>query len=379
MADSKKNKNEKSLAQKLHEKKYSPTHLLVLGTLAVIFTAFVFFNWAPSPTAKVVYQTPPETQTELDLETLCAGVPMDEPTETETVTAEEAASLTKQAIEENLVPEGVEVNVSEIVEEGSFYRLTVQLTQSGQTSTLYSYLSMDGKYFYPSVFDMEGAEFLEQAPAVPTETTPEPTTFDAPDAEKPKVEFFVMSFCPYGLQAEQGLKPVYELLGDSVDFVPRYVVYEGYGGGGPDYCLEDGKYCSMHGISELNEDIRQLCIYKYYDSDTFWNYLEGIWTSCDYTNVDECWKGVAEDNGIDVDKIETCFAEEGVDLIAAEKAACDEQGVRGSPSVFVNGIQYSGGRAPDQYKQGICTGFVEIPGECEETLEGGTAASTGQC
>jgi hypothetical protein len=74
---------------------------------------------------------------------------------------------------------------------------------------------------------------------------------------KPQIDFFIMSYCPYGNQAEIAIEPVFQLLGDKVDFNPHYVVYANYGGGGTDYCMDNGNYCSMHGIQELHQDIRK--------------------------------------------------------------------------------------------------------------------------
>ncbi|MCD4740248.1 hypothetical protein K8R43_03595 [archaeon] len=356
---------------RLVQRNFSAAQLLVVGLVAVLFTIAITNMIAPvNPTGKVVY-VPQEVETNETNET----------TDTTIVSAEEVSELATTLIKDELVPAGVEVIVTEVAEEGDLYRLTIGLTQNGQTNELYSYMSKDGQYFYPSVFDLETNTFLEQKPEVETTPTeqPVPPSFDAPDAEVPNVKFFVMSFCPFGLQAEQGLKPVYDLMGDKVELEPHYVIYENYGGGGPDYCIEDGKYCSMHGIKELNENARQLCIYKNEDRDTFWNYLETVWTDCTLNDIDTCWKTAAEKNGIDVASVETCFENERTDLIKAEFEACQEFDVRGSPAVFVNDEKYSGGRAPDNYKEGICSGFTTIPGECDTELDNGSTGANGNC
>ena len=56
---------------------------------------------------------------------------------------------------------------------------------------------------------VEGGEGKKTEPtqaAVPTQPPFVPTKSD-----KPEIKFFVMSFCPYGNQAEAGLEPVYQL------------------------------------------------------------------------------------------------------------------------------------------------------------------------
>lgn len=361
-------------SDKLMERKFSTLHLLVIAVVAVLVTVGVTMLVAPTPTAKVVYV--PTNDHNEPQPTSCGPTP-----EVKEITPQEAISSAEDLIKNDLVPPGVTVKVSNATKEGEFYKLTVSLKQNGRETLLYSYMSTDGKYFYPSVFDVEKGEYLEQRPPQPAQQNQQnqPSTFDAPDKDVPVVKFFVMAFCPFGQQAERGLKPVHDLFGDKVKFEPHYVIYENYAGGGPDYCIENGKYCSMHGIKELNEDIRQLCIYKNYDSDTFWNYLAYVYTNCSRNNIDTCWKDAAEANGIDTAKIESCFDSEGVDLIAAEKALNDKYGVRGSPTVFINDKQYNGGRAPEDYKNAVCSGFTSKPEECSEKLGGSSASSAGGC
>ena len=54
-------------------------------------------------------------------------------------------------------------------------------------------------------------------------------------SDKAKIDFYVMSYCPYGNQAEDGMSPVAALLNDKINFEPHYVIYGNYGGGGPKY------------------------------------------------------------------------------------------------------------------------------------------------
>ena len=48
---------------------------------------------------------------------------------------------------------------------------------------------------------------------------------------KPQIDFYVMSYCPYGNQAEEAIEPVYNLLKNKADFKPHYVFYSNYQGG----------------------------------------------------------------------------------------------------------------------------------------------------
>jgi len=239
-----------------------------------------------------------------------------------------------------------------------------------------SYVSRDGRYLIPQeMFDME--EVVETT--IPT-TTGAATTdcSNTPKKAKPKVSLYYMSYCPYGIQAMQGLAPAIKLLGDSVDFEPHFVIYENYRGGGADYCLDDGKLCSMHGIKELNEDVRQACLWKY-EKEKFFDYTLCTMSDCSLSNIETCWKTCADKYDVDVSKTEKCLEEEAVALMTKERELNAKNGVSGSPSIFVNDVRYSGGRAPENFKQGICCGYTSQPSACGENL--GTAAGTaaGSC
>ena len=85
---------------------------------------------------------------------------------------------------------------------------------------------------------------------------------DLPKWEKPEIKVFVMAFCPYGVGVLKSLVPLYNEFKDKVRFDVHYVMYG---------TRENPE--SMHGSEELNQDITQLCIRKYYGEDAFWNYI----------------------------------------------------------------------------------------------------------
>lgn len=220
----------------------------------------------------------------------------------------------------------------------------------------------------------------------------EPKENDAPDenivqSERPDMKFFVMSFCPYGKQAENGIGPVAKILGEESNIEPHYVIYSNYCGRKKkcssvdlaQYCLEDGKYCSMHGLGELNENVRQLCVWQEYGQYKYWDYVNQINASCDYRNVDSCWKGQAQKLDIDPKRIETCFTNDGLAMLENESALNKKYKVRGSPQVFINDQPYQSGRAPENYKQALCSAFNEQPEECDQILGAVAGVASGGC
>jgi predicted DsbA family dithiol-disulfide isomerase len=201
---------------------------------------------------------------------------------------------------------------------------------------------------------------------------------------KPQIDFFVMSYCPYGNQAEEGVEPVYQLLKDKAIFNPRYVIYSNYQGGGSNYCIDNSKLCSMHGIQELNQNTRELCVNKYMGIAKWFEFALAMNDKCTSQNADTCWEAVATDLKLDVAKIKTCEKDEAVALLTAEKALGDKLKVSGSPTIFIDGDSYSGGRTPEALKTALCDKFDTKPSECSQTLAGASATeqaatATGGC
>ena len=220
------------------------------------------------------------------------------------------------------------------------------------------------------------------------EGTPTQPVFSPPKSEKPQVKFFVMSFCPYGNQAEEGLGPVYNLLKDKVDWQPRYVIYKNYCSQAPDkktcekdYCLKTGSetFCSMHGLGELNQNIREICAFNLGETWKWWQFVAGVNANCSAQNVDTTWEKYAQEAGLAVDKIKSCQKDEAFSLIEKETAEMEKYQVQGSPMVFINDKIYDGGRAPEDYKKAICSAFSAEPSECQTVLSATSTGAGGGC
>jgi predicted DsbA family dithiol-disulfide isomerase len=201
-----------------------------------------------------------------------------------------------------------------------------------------------------------------------------------PGDNRPQIDFFVMSYCPYGNQAEEAIEPAYQLLKNSADFNPRYVVYTNYNGGGPQFCIADGKYCSMHGIQELNQNIREACVGKHIGMDEWFEFAMAMNDKCNYKNADTCWEAVAEDLGLDTAMIKECEANEGEQIAKEDFELNQILKVSGSPTVFIDGEMYKGQRAPEGFKAALCAAFDSPPEACNEILASTEGpAPQGQC
>ncbi len=188
--------------------------------------------------------------------------------------------------------------------------------------------------------------------------------------DKPQIDFFVMSYCPYGNQAEEAIEKVYQELKDKAVFQPRYVIYSNYRGGGPKYCLDkESKYCSMHGIQELNQNIRERCVYEDMGTKEFFEFTLAMNKKCNAQNADGCWEGVAKELGLDTEKIAKCERERGIEFAKGDKELNDLLKVQGSPTLFIDGQAYNGARTPEGYLSALCAAFDKKPSECDGTPE----------
>ncbi|MCX8202369.1 MAG: hypothetical protein N3G74_01005 [Candidatus Micrarchaeota archaeon] len=203
---------------------------------------------------------------------------------------------------------------------------------------------------------------------------------EIPKTEKPNVKLFVMSYCPYGQQAENAMWPVLDILGDKINFELHFVVYPSqyYAGQEDKYCLNK-TYCSMHGIQELNENIRQMCIKDKYDYSVWKEYIKAVSLSCNYQNVDSCWESIAKSKGIDVEYVKNCYDKNAIEYAKQEYELNKKYGVQGSPTLFINDVEYSGGRTPEAYKQTICSAFLTRPNSCDTALSSESGTVSGSC
>ncbi len=159
-----------------------------------------------------------------------------------------------------------------------------------------------------------------------------------------KVEMYVMSQCPYGVQALDGIIPALQKIGDGVDLAIEYI---GRDNGG---VLE-----SMHGESEVAGNIAQLCAAKIAPAAhlKFISCVNKEWRSIP-GNTESC----ASEAGIDAAAFKACKdGDEGKALLAASFKRAEQAGATGSPTIKVNGQPYAGGRSPDDFTRSLCAEF----------------------
>jgi predicted DsbA family dithiol-disulfide isomerase len=173
-----------------------------------------------------------------------------------------------------------------------------------------------------------------------------------------KVDLFVMSQCPYGVQAEQAFAPVIEKFGRDIDLKVEFV------GGKP---APDGSLTAMHGPNEVKGNMAQVCAMKL--SNKWFDFI--TCQNKDMKQVHTNWEACATEVGIPADKMAACVnGDEGKQLLAASYKKAEEVGARGSPTIMINGQKHQGGRRPADLMRAICAAYSGAkPAACNDIPE----------
>jgi len=255
-----------------------------------------------------------------------------------------------------------------------------------------------------------GQLFFMDVPFPAQETPETPPAAAMPKSDKPEVELFVWAFCPGGVSGESTLKPVVDLLGNKIDtkvvFIgpvstdktsAAYGCFAGRNSDGTPKPLEealsnccvtypniDGQAvysCALHNkagnLDESHESGRQACIQKNYP-EKYWAYLDAFNNACwGKTGIDACWKAEAGKLGIDTQKIGQCAeGAEGINMLIGDSGKSDQYQVSSSPSLFINGVEFTGSRTPEAYKEAVCSAFNTPPAECGSAIGAAAAPDT---
>jgi hypothetical protein len=273
--------------------------------------------------------------------------------------ADAAAKKAIDYVNANMLSEGITASYKDVKSENGLY--TFKLTVQGKDYA--AYVTKDGALFF--------AEGIPQAIVLDKKLEEEKAAAAAVKTDKPDVKVFVMSYCPYGLQAQKMYLPVYDLLKDKATMGIYFVNY------------------AMHGKKEIDENLRQYCIQKE-QNDKYAAYLKcftAATTAADGTaEYAKCLTGA----GIDQAKLNTCVAaadkEFKVTANFNDKTTWlsgsypkfdvnadlnEKYSVQGSPTIIINDSDASASlstRSPEALKLAICAAFNNQPEECKTVL-----------
>ncbi len=260
------------------------------------------------------------------------------------MTKEDASKKAVDYINDNLLQGQATAVATSAEEKNGMYNVKIDIAGMEYDS----YVTKDGRLFFPTAIDM----------TVPLstgtqETEPTLTCDDLIKTDAPVLQAFVISYCPYGLQMQRALTPVAEILGNNIKI--RYIG-----------SVENGKVTAMHGETEAEENLRQICI-REEQADKYWNYIECFIKE---GKSAECLNST----GADQAKLNTCMtdANKGIKYAQEDFMLQDQFGVTGSPTLIVNGESVSefdfGGRSPEALKTLLCCSFSTQPDACGTTL-----------
>jgi glutaredoxin len=254
---------------------------------------------------------------------------------------------------------GSKATIKSVTEEYGLYKLNIDIVSSVVTS----YLSKDGKLFFPQALDIDqisnGTSTTPSSASANNAAATPSTTVTAKNS-KPTIELFVMSYCPYGTQIEKGILPALAALGSKVDFQLKFVDY------------------SMHGSKELAENLNQYCIRKN-EPQKLQAYLScflqaGDSASCvastglDKTQLDSCVAAADAQYKVTANANNNVNYQGSYPSFPIDQADNVKYNVAGSPTLIINGQQIDSNRDSASLLKTICSAFTTQPQACQTVL-----------
>lgn len=187
-----------------------------------------------------------------------------------------------------------------------------------------------------------------------------------------KLDFYVMSQCPYGTQVEDAIKPVLDELGSCVNFNLNFI----------STANADGTFRSLHGEPETQGNIVQLCAAEY-NPDKYMDMI--VCQNENAGSIPDNWEACAEENGLNVAKIKDCFeGEEGKELLRESILETQAVGASASPTIYLDGAKYSGSRDSLSFKRALCNKIGNHPAcnaipACASDTDCQLTGKIGQC
>jgi len=283
------------------------------------------------------------------------------------LSSDQAADKAISYLNDNILPAGITASLIDIVEEGSVYKIRLEV----EGTEYQSYISKDGKYLFPDGYDLNIDE--------------QDFNQEISKQERPDVKLFVMSYCPFGLQAQKMFLPVYDLLKDKAEMGVYFVNY------------------IMHDKQEIDENLTQYCIQKE-EREKYSDYLscfvkDGDAQNClleakiNETKLTNCIENTDEQFSIYSQyQDKNSWLRGTYPKFDVHDSLNQKYGVGGSPTMVINDVMIVANqsdcpsekecliipdfeRSPENFKELICQTFISQPEECSETLSDTVYAS----
>lgn len=179
-----------------------------------------------------------------------------------------------------------------------------------------------------------------------------------PVGAKVALDFHIMSKCPYGVKVLQAITPVLEKMGDRIDFKVHFIGNE-----------KNGELTSMHGEEEVKGDILHLCANEIGDQASWLAFMKC--QNEDWKKIPKGWEECAKKAKLDEAKMKSCYeGEQGKNLLKASFKKSSDKKATGSPTIFLAGEPYKGGRSEVYFGRAICRVMKEPKaGYCKDIPE----------
>ena len=180
-------------------------------------------------------------------------------------------------------------------------------------------------------------------------------------SDKPLLEAFIVSRCPFGLQMQRIMAETISKLPQAGEYLKvRYIG-----------SVSNNTITSMHGDEEAQENLRQICIRDEQGSN-YWDYVSCYMKDGNSTG---CLKSSSVDEG----KLSACVNDSSRGLTYAQKDfdLANKFNITGSPTLTLNNKIASefdfatstiNGRSPEALKELMCCGFNKEPSFCQQPL-----------
>lgn len=180
--------------------------------------------------------------------------------------------------------------------------------------------------------------------------TPFLRQWDAMASPRPiLMDLYVMSHCPYGTEAEEWLLPLADRLNAGLNL--KYIVSN-----------EGGKWTSLHGQTELEENLRQMILQQQMPGRLF-PYIQCV------NQSPQNWRKCLEKSGVDPDKFAEKTKHLGEHLLKADYARTERLSIRSSPTLYVYNRPYDGRMEETALLRHICARAKIPPAICSEVPE----------
>lgn len=271
-----------------------------------------------------------------------------------------------------LAGQGQTVTLDKVSQESGLIKVTIKVGND----SFDSYVTKDGKLLFPRAFlipvdtDSSGAA-TGSAGTIAKQTLAK--------AEKPSLQAFVVSACPFGLQMQRAMADAVSKVPSLADYIT--VRYIGSANGNDISAMHDA---APNGI-EAKENVRQICIREEQPAK-YWSYvacyMKKAAGALPNTMPIGDTEGCLASTGVDIAKVNSCMSSSSRGIAYAKKdfELANKYNATGSPTLIANDARVSedgfGGRSSDAIKNIVCEASTNPPDFCSEKLDTTQAATS---